>query len=170
MLEAHASAGAFLDESLKSDSGDASRLGEGARAAESVALQETPTRIGQYRVIRELGRGGMGAVYLAERDDPGLRKTVAIKVVRRDSHFMLRRFRTESQILSGLEHPASRGCTTAAQPTRACRFSSWSTSQARTSLPTATRTICRSRIACGCSGVSVMPSSSRIRASSSIGI
>ena len=105
LLEAHASAGAFLDESLKSDSGDASRLGEGARAAESVALQETPTRIGQYRVIRELGRGGMGAVYLAERDDPGLRKTVAIKVVRRDSHFMLRRFRTESQILSGLEHP-----------------------------------------------------------------
>jgi non-specific serine/threonine protein kinase/serine/threonine-protein kinase len=66
-----------------------------------------PVRIGPYRVERELGRGGMGTVYLAERDEPGLHKTVAIKVVRRgmDTEFVLRRFRTERQILAGLDHP-----------------------------------------------------------------
>ncbi len=49
----------------------------------------------------------MGTVYLAERDEPGLRKTVAIKVVRsgRESVFVVSRFRTESQILAALEHP-----------------------------------------------------------------
>jgi eukaryotic-like serine/threonine-protein kinase len=95
LLEAHASAGGFLDAALDAR----------PQRTDSVESDESPAHIGSYRVIRELGRGGMGAVYLAERGDPGLRKTVAIKVVQRDSHFMLRRFRTETQILSGLEHP-----------------------------------------------------------------
>src|SRR5271165_4269718 len=37
------------------------------------------TRLGSYRVVREIGRGGMGAVYLAVRDDDQYRKSVAIK-------------------------------------------------------------------------------------------
>jgi serine/threonine protein kinase/WD40 repeat protein len=71
------------------------------------ALPLAPSRIGPYRIVRELGRGGMGTVYLAERDEPGLRKTVAVKVVRRgmDSAFVVSRFRTERQILAALEHP-----------------------------------------------------------------
>ena len=66
-----------------------------------------PSRIGAYRILRELGRGGMGTVYLAERDEPGLHMTVAVKVVRRgmDSAFVVGRFRTERQILAALEHP-----------------------------------------------------------------
>ncbi|HET6899795.1 MAG TPA: serine/threonine-protein kinase, partial [Vicinamibacteria bacterium] len=77
---------------------------DGSAAQASAHL---PERIGHYRVLRELGRGGMGTVYLAERDEPGMRKTVAVKVVSRgmDSAFVLRRFRTERQILAGLEHP-----------------------------------------------------------------
>ena len=53
------------------------------------------------------GSGGMGTVYLAERDEPGLRKIVAVKVVRRgmDTEFVVRRFRNERQILAALEHP-----------------------------------------------------------------
>jgi non-specific serine/threonine protein kinase/serine/threonine-protein kinase len=72
-----------------------------------VTLQVAPVRIGPYRVIRPLGRGGMGTVYLAERDEPGLRKTVAVKVVRpgMGTDFVVRRFRTERQILAALEHP-----------------------------------------------------------------
>src|SRR5262249_10974189 len=66
-----------------------------------------PSRIGPYRVQRELGRGGMGAVYLAERDDAGFRRVVAIKVVREGlgAESVLRRFRIERRILAALEHP-----------------------------------------------------------------
>jgi serine/threonine-protein kinase len=63
-------------------------------------------RIGPYRVIREIGRGGMGTVYLAARDDDQYQKRVAIKVVRGlDSAAVVRHFRRERQILAGLEHP-----------------------------------------------------------------
>ncbi len=64
------------------------------------------TRMGPYRLVSEIGRGGMGAVYLGERDDDQFRKQVAIKVVKRgmDSREVLARFRHERQILAGLEH------------------------------------------------------------------
>jgi serine/threonine-protein kinase len=63
-------------------------------------------RIGPYRVLELIGRGGMGEVYLAERDDQ-YRQRVALKVVRaglagRDLHA---RFRAERQILARLTHP-----------------------------------------------------------------
>lgn len=63
-------------------------------------------RIGSYRIIREIGHGGMGTVYLAERDDDEYHKQVAIKVVRRglDTADILRRFRNERQILASLDH------------------------------------------------------------------
>ena len=64
-------------------------------------------RIGAYAVVGELGRGGMGAVYLAERADGQFEKRVAIKVLKRgtDTDEVLRRFRIERQILANLEHP-----------------------------------------------------------------
>jgi eukaryotic-like serine/threonine-protein kinase len=64
-------------------------------------------RIGPYRLIREIGRGGMGTVYLAVRADAAFEKHVAIKVLRRgmDSDAIEARFRTERQILASLEHP-----------------------------------------------------------------
>lgn len=73
--------------------------GEASRAAD--------TRLGPYRMIGELGRGGMGAVYLAERADQQFVKRVAIKLVKRgmDTDQVLRRFRYERQILASLEHP-----------------------------------------------------------------
>jgi serine/threonine protein kinase/tetratricopeptide (TPR) repeat protein len=64
-------------------------------------------RIGAYRVVRELGRGGMGAVYLAERADGGFNQRVAIKLIKRgmDTDHVLARFRAERQILASLGHP-----------------------------------------------------------------
>ncbi len=64
-------------------------------------------RIGPYKVVREVGRGGMGAVYLAVRDDDQYQKRVAIKLIKRgmDSASIIRRFRNERQILASLEHP-----------------------------------------------------------------
>ena len=64
-------------------------------------------RIGPYRVVRELGRGGMGVVYLAERDDGEFRREVAIKLLRNspDAEELHRRFIAERQILASLSHP-----------------------------------------------------------------
>ncbi len=64
-------------------------------------------RLGLYRIDREIGRGGMGSVYLAFRDDSEYQKNVAIKIVRRgmDTADVLERFRHERQILANLEHP-----------------------------------------------------------------
>ena len=63
--------------------------------------------VGAYRIVREIGRGGMGAVYLAERADSEFRRRVAIKLIKRgmDTDFILRRFRKERQILASLDHP-----------------------------------------------------------------
>jgi eukaryotic-like serine/threonine-protein kinase len=68
---------------------------------------EPGTRIGPYRLLREVGRGGMGTVYLAERADAEFEKRVALKLVRRgmDTDDVLLRFRHERQILASLEHP-----------------------------------------------------------------
>src|SRR5438105_4142423 len=64
-------------------------------------------RVGSYRIVREVGRGGMGTVYLAERADSAFHKRVAVKVVKRgmDTDFILRRFRHERQILASFDHP-----------------------------------------------------------------
>ncbi|NOT62075.1 MAG: serine/threonine protein kinase [Acidobacteria bacterium] len=63
--------------------------------------------VGAYRIIRELGRGGMGTVYLAERASVGFEQRVALKVIKRgmDSDEVLRRFYAERQILAQLNHP-----------------------------------------------------------------
>jgi serine/threonine-protein kinase len=65
------------------------------------------TVIGRYRIVREIGRGGMGAVYLAERADRQFERRVALKVVKRgmDTDEVMQRFRYERQILARLEHP-----------------------------------------------------------------
>ncbi len=64
-------------------------------------------RIGPYQTLREIGRGGMGVVWLATRADDAYQKQVAIKLVwpGPESGEVLRRFRQERQILANLEHP-----------------------------------------------------------------
>jgi len=79
-------------------------------AAPGLALRAEdplPGTIGPYRVLREIGRGGMGVVYLAERADGQFRKEVAVKLITFGRHdpAMERRFRRERQILAQLEHP-----------------------------------------------------------------
>ena len=66
-----------------------------------------PERIGEYRILEVIGRGGMGQVYLAEREAPGFRQRVALKLLRRglDTDDLVRRFRNERQILASLDHP-----------------------------------------------------------------
>ena len=79
-----------------------------AAAAANFATQ-TPwvgRRVGNYRIVRELGSGGMGSVYLAERADSEYESRVAIKLIRGfPSADALERLRRERQVLAGLVHP-----------------------------------------------------------------
>ncbi len=65
------------------------------------------TRIGPYRIDREIGRGGMGTVFLAVRDDLEFEQRVALKLLRRglETTEAVARFRDERQLLAALEHP-----------------------------------------------------------------
>jgi serine/threonine-protein kinase len=62
--------------------------------------------VGPYRLVRELGHGGMGVVYLAERADGQFEQRVALKLIKRgmDSEDILRRFLAERQVLARLNH------------------------------------------------------------------
>jgi serine/threonine protein kinase len=64
-------------------------------------------RLGDYEIVRQLGRGGMAEVYLGIRADAEYRKQVAIKVLSRrlDNQEIVRRFRKERQTLAALDHP-----------------------------------------------------------------
>jgi eukaryotic-like serine/threonine-protein kinase len=103
---------AEVDSLLESDRKGGERIAD-AVGTEAVSLLDSDsqpvigTRLGPYRVLREIGRGGMGAVYLATRDDDQYRKEVAVKVVKRgmDTADVLGRFRHERQILANLDHP-----------------------------------------------------------------
>ena len=65
-------------------------------------------RIGAYRILGEIGHGGMAVVYLAERADDQYRKRVAIKMLPPGTNKdeILRRFRNERQALAALDHPS----------------------------------------------------------------
>lgn len=73
------------------------------------AFEETPLpeKIGDYKIIREVGHGGMGTVYEAVRETENFTQKVALKVIKRgmNNEIILRRFRSEQQILATLEHP-----------------------------------------------------------------
>src|SRR5260370_22955405 len=76
-------------------------------AIEESGGDRSGTNVGPYRIVREVGHGGMGTVYLAERADGQYQKQVAIKLVNTgtgDRDF-LRRFLRERQVLAGLDHP-----------------------------------------------------------------
>jgi serine/threonine protein kinase len=64
-------------------------------------------RLGPFEILREIGRGGMGTVYLARRADELFAQQVAIKVVTPESAGpeVIQRFFREREILASLEHP-----------------------------------------------------------------
>jgi len=102
LLSQHDSAGELLDQPFYGNTE--------MNVFDSFVEEEDPMlgrRLGSYRIEREVGRGGMGAVYEASRADNEFNKRAAIKLVKRgmDTDFILRRFRKERQILAALDHP-----------------------------------------------------------------
>ncbi len=102
LLAADSQAGRFLETPAVAVAGG---LFDGL--AEPEAEAPPPERIGPYRVLRRIGRGGMGEVLLAERADGLFEQRVAIKLLRPGmaSDEILRRFSRERRILARLEHP-----------------------------------------------------------------
>jgi serine/threonine-protein kinase len=77
----------------------------GAAASAAGEMLAAGTLLGQWRVLRLIGRGGMGEVYEAERAAGDYEQRVAIKVTRRESVAQLERFSAERQLLARLDHP-----------------------------------------------------------------
>ena len=98
-------------ESLLSSFDGAATFLEDSPAADLLCAQSRTMvgkRIGAYRILGEIGQGGMAVVYLAERADDQYRKRVAIKMLQPGTNKdeILRRFRNERQALAALDHPS----------------------------------------------------------------
>jgi serine/threonine protein kinase len=97
LLEAHEEAGDFIVESAFSVADF---------VEDRKKISPVGKKIGAYKILEEIGRGGMGAVFLAERADAEFTKKVAVKLIKRglDTDEIINRFRNERQILANLEH------------------------------------------------------------------
>ncbi len=78
-----------------------------AETSEESVILLAGQRVGIYEIVREIGYGGMGAVYLAQRADGKFEQKVALKMLKREMNTaaLRRRFRQEQEILASLEHP-----------------------------------------------------------------
>jgi serine/threonine-protein kinase len=97
LLASDEGAGSFIDGAIQ---------GAVGLAAANLIPSDVGRQIGPYKLVRELGRGGMGTVYLATRADEAYQKRVAIKLIKRgmDTDEIIRRLRYERQILANLDH------------------------------------------------------------------
>jgi serine/threonine protein kinase/tetratricopeptide (TPR) repeat protein len=111
LLQAHREAGSFLQElsaaGLPSPPGE-----EGAGVRDDPTIDAAPLReqpgamIGPYKLFEQIGEGGMGAVWMAEQQEP-IHRRVAVKVIKAgmDSKQVLARFEAERQALALMDHP-----------------------------------------------------------------
>jgi hypothetical protein len=105
----------FLAQACHSDQQMCAEVKELLLAHQSAATTEagdqdvsSPSRmVGHYRILRELGAGGMGVVYLATREDGAFRKNVAVKLLKAGHNHqdLVQRFHQERQVLANLDHP-----------------------------------------------------------------
>ena len=83
--------------------------GQAGNFMEHPALREsfTGTRLGHWKIVSDIGEGGMSRVCLAERDDGQFEQRAAVKILKRgmDTDLILRHFQMERQILAGMRHP-----------------------------------------------------------------
>ena len=107
LLAAEAALSAFMEQPLGSWAQELITEVPGPAGADGPADVGAETRVGPYRLVSVLGRGGMGTVHLAERADGGFTQVVALKILSQaDSDGTLAlRFAQERQILAQLSHP-----------------------------------------------------------------
>ena len=158
LLRAHEQAGRFLN------------TGSLARRCDSIT-RGPGSVIGPYKLLQQIGEGGMGVVFMAEQSQP-VQRTVALKIIKpgMDTRQVIARFEAERQALAMMDHPnIARVLDAGTTEARAGRTSSWTWSKACRSPNTATQqqlTVARAAGAVGCR--SARPSSTPIRRASSI--
>src|SRR5271165_403555 len=92
------------------DPESASSVGGGSSPTDISATQlltgVSPSHVGPYKLLRQIGEGGMGVVYMAEQESP-IRRRVALKIIRPglDSDHVIARFEAERQALALMDHP-----------------------------------------------------------------
>ena len=111
MLDAEAEADRFFEESSTALTTDALRLDGSVElrtpaTARSRGEEPVGSRIGRYKLLRKIGEGGWGGVYLAEQQDP-VRRLVALKIIRlgMETSSVIARFEAERQALAMMDHP-----------------------------------------------------------------
>lgn len=103
LLDAHADAGAFMQSPLA----PLARAGLLGEADALLAITEKAgDRIGRYKLLQQIGEGGMGVVYMAEQEEP-VRRRVALKIIKLglDTRQVVARFEAERQALALMDHP-----------------------------------------------------------------
>jgi serine/threonine protein kinase len=97
LLQAHDEPGSFLQD----------RFAQQSATVDEPPSTETPgTVIGPYKLLQQIGEGGMGAVYMAEQTE-AVRRRVALKIIKpgMDSRQVVARFEAERQALAMMDHP-----------------------------------------------------------------
>jgi eukaryotic-like serine/threonine-protein kinase len=107
LLRAHEQSGDLLDPPVQDPGPLTEPAGAAVRSGDGRPITEGPgSRIGPYQIVRKVGEGGMGVVFLAEQGSP-VRRTVALKVIKpgMDSAQVVARLEVERQALALMEHP-----------------------------------------------------------------
>ena len=92
---------------LDANASDDSLLDKGAIATEAPAVAEAPGDvIGPYKLLEQIGEGGMGVVFMAQQTEP-IRRKVALKIIKpgMDTRQVIARFEVERQVLALMDHP-----------------------------------------------------------------
>ena len=99
LLRRHDQAGSFLESPGRAASGRHHRLSRPSRSAPG-------TVIGPYKLLEQIGEGGMGIVFMAEQHQP-VRRKVALKIIKpgMDTRQVIARFEAERQALALMDHP-----------------------------------------------------------------
>ena len=143
--------------------------GNGMEMIESSPLEGPGTVIGPYKLMEQIGEGGMGVVYVAEQTQP-VRRKVALKIIKpgMDTKQVIARFEAERQALAMMDHPnIAKVLDGGDDRHRAGPTSSWSWSAASRSPTTATASSSRSASGWSCSSWSAGPCSTPTRRGSS---
>ena len=96
LLDAHAGGTGMLDHAVRPE----------VLTLEQPPLEQPGTEIGPYKLLEQIGEGGMGVVYMAEQQEP-IRRKVALKIIKlgMDTEQVIARFEAERQALALMDHP-----------------------------------------------------------------